>query len=113
MMIEGSGSGSIPLTKGSGSERPKNTWIRNTAELTPNWNLTTVEALICRLTTFYGSNSHKTSVMTTTWGVIQFRLQPGNWLQFSFQPDTWLRFRYYLKCEANLRLLHDQRHQAR
>jgi len=27
-MIEGSGSGSIPLTKGSGSRRPKNTWIR-------------------------------------------------------------------------------------
>ncbi len=35
MMIEGSGSragsGSIPLTSGSGSGRPKNTWIRNTA----------------------------------------------------------------------------------
>ncbi len=28
MMIEGSGSGSIPLTSGSGSWRPKNTWIR-------------------------------------------------------------------------------------
>ncbi len=28
MMIEGSGSGSIPLTSGSGSERPKNMWIR-------------------------------------------------------------------------------------
>jgi hypothetical protein len=28
MMIEGSGSGSIPLTSGSGSGRPKNTWIR-------------------------------------------------------------------------------------
>ncbi len=38
MMIEGSGSGSIPLTSGSGSWRPKNTWIRirirNTAS---NW----------------------------------------------------------------------------
>jgi hypothetical protein len=33
MMIEGSGvgSGSIPLTNGSGSGRPKNVWIRNTA----------------------------------------------------------------------------------
>jgi hypothetical protein len=33
MMIEGSGSGSIPLTSGSGSGRPKNMWIRirNTA----------------------------------------------------------------------------------
>jgi len=28
LMIEGSGSGSIHLTKGSGSGRPKNTWIR-------------------------------------------------------------------------------------
>jgi hypothetical protein len=28
MMIEGSGSGSIPLTSGSGSGRPKNMWIR-------------------------------------------------------------------------------------
>jgi hypothetical protein len=28
MMIEGPGSGSIPLTSGSGSERPKNMWIR-------------------------------------------------------------------------------------
>jgi hypothetical protein len=28
MMIEGSGSGSIPLTSGSGSWRPKNMWIR-------------------------------------------------------------------------------------
>ncbi len=28
MMIEGSGSGSIPLTNGSGSGRPKNMWIR-------------------------------------------------------------------------------------
>ncbi len=28
MMIEGSGSGSIPLTNGSGSGRPKNKWIR-------------------------------------------------------------------------------------
>ncbi len=27
MMIEGSGSGSIPLTSGSGSGRPKNMWI--------------------------------------------------------------------------------------
>jgi hypothetical protein len=27
-MIEGSGSGSIPPTSGSGSERPKNMWIR-------------------------------------------------------------------------------------
>ncbi len=27
-MIEGSGSGSIPLTSGSGSGRPKNMWIR-------------------------------------------------------------------------------------
>ncbi len=27
-MIAGSGSGSIPLTNGSGSGRPKNTWIR-------------------------------------------------------------------------------------
>jgi hypothetical protein len=27
-MIEGSGSASIPLTRGSGSSRPKNTWIR-------------------------------------------------------------------------------------
>jgi hypothetical protein len=32
MMIEGSGSGSIPLTSGSGSWRPKNMWIRNTAQ---------------------------------------------------------------------------------
>jgi hypothetical protein len=34
LMIEGSGSGSIPLTNGSGSGRPKNMWIRirNTAE---------------------------------------------------------------------------------
>jgi len=30
MMIEGSGS--IPLTSGSGSERPKNVWIRNTGK---------------------------------------------------------------------------------
>ncbi len=28
LMIEESGSGSIPLTNGSGSRRPKNTWIR-------------------------------------------------------------------------------------
>ncbi len=28
LMIEGSGSGSISLTNGSGSRRPKNTWIR-------------------------------------------------------------------------------------
>jgi hypothetical protein len=28
MMKEGSGSGSIPLTSGSGSGRPKNMWIR-------------------------------------------------------------------------------------
>ncbi len=28
MMIEGSGSGSIPLTSGSGSVKPKNMWIR-------------------------------------------------------------------------------------
>jgi hypothetical protein len=28
MMIEGSGSGSTPLTSGSGSGRPKNMWIR-------------------------------------------------------------------------------------
>ncbi len=28
LMIEGSGSGSIPLTNGSGSMRPKNMWIR-------------------------------------------------------------------------------------
>jgi hypothetical protein len=28
MKIEGSGSGSIPLTTGSGSGRPKNMWIR-------------------------------------------------------------------------------------
>ena len=27
-MIEGSGAGSIPLTSGSGSRRPKNIWIR-------------------------------------------------------------------------------------
>ncbi len=33
MMIEGSGSGSIPLTNGSGSGRPKIMWIRNTALL--------------------------------------------------------------------------------
>ncbi len=36
MMIEGSGSGSIPLTSGSGSWRPKNMWIRwirNTARI--------------------------------------------------------------------------------
>jgi hypothetical protein len=35
MMIEGSGSGSIPLTSESGSGRPKNMWIRwirNTAQ---------------------------------------------------------------------------------
>jgi hypothetical protein len=35
MMIEvsgpGSGSGCIPVTSGSGSGRPRNTWIRNTA----------------------------------------------------------------------------------
>ncbi len=36
-MIEGSGFGSIPMTNGSGSKRPKNMWIRwirirNTAE---------------------------------------------------------------------------------
>jgi hypothetical protein len=31
MMIEGSGS--IPLTSGSGSGRPKNMWIRNTGQL--------------------------------------------------------------------------------
>jgi hypothetical protein len=30
-MIEGSGSGFIPMTSGSGSKRPKNLWIRNTA----------------------------------------------------------------------------------
>jgi hypothetical protein len=32
-MIEGSGAGSIPLTSGSGTGRPKNMWIRirNTA----------------------------------------------------------------------------------
>ncbi len=30
-MIEGAGSGSIPLTNWSGSGRPKNMWIRNTA----------------------------------------------------------------------------------
>jgi hypothetical protein len=28
MMIEGSGAGSIPLTSGSGSGRPKNMWIQ-------------------------------------------------------------------------------------
>jgi hypothetical protein len=28
MMIEGSGPGSMPLTSGSGSGRPKNMWIR-------------------------------------------------------------------------------------
>jgi hypothetical protein len=28
LVIEGSGSGSIPLTDGSGSRRPKNMWIR-------------------------------------------------------------------------------------
>jgi hypothetical protein len=28
MMIEGFGAGSIPLTSGSGSGRPKNMWIR-------------------------------------------------------------------------------------
>jgi hypothetical protein len=28
LIIEGSGSGSIPLTNGSGSRRTKNTWIR-------------------------------------------------------------------------------------
>ncbi len=28
LMIEGSGSGSIPLANGSGSKRPKNTWLR-------------------------------------------------------------------------------------
>ncbi len=32
LMIEGSGSGSTPLTNGSGSGRPKNMWIRNTVE---------------------------------------------------------------------------------
>ncbi len=37
MMIEGSGSvsGSIPLTNASGSGKPKNKWIRNTAENCP------------------------------------------------------------------------------
>jgi hypothetical protein len=31
-MIEASGSGSVTLTSGSGSRRPKNIWIRNTGE---------------------------------------------------------------------------------
>jgi hypothetical protein len=42
-MIEGSGSGSIPLTNASGSRRPKNIWIRwiririrNTEHYDPN-----------------------------------------------------------------------------
>jgi hypothetical protein len=35
LVIEGSGSGSLPLTDGSGSRRSKNVWIRNTAIKTP------------------------------------------------------------------------------
>jgi hypothetical protein len=51
-MIEGSGSGSIPLTNGSGSRRPKKMWvrIRNTAMRkcrVHSWN-TTRKNIHCR-----------------------------------------------------------------
>ena len=56
MMIEGSGSGSIPLTSGSGSGRPKNMWIRwiripihNTAHLKPSRHLPQVVRAVCHL----------------------------------------------------------------
>ena len=41
-MIEGAGSGSIPLTNGSGSRRPKNIWIRirNTGNMISMLHLT-------------------------------------------------------------------------
>ncbi len=62
MMIEGSGSGSIPLTSGFGSGRPKNMWIRwirirNTAFKMPrNWVFLLVDGKIrIRTNTYQGT----------------------------------------------------------